>query len=249
MERIAFFVCAIARMLKDRKHVAVGANSPLQAAAALAAQALATDDMRVSILGTKRHSSFASFGDLFDCAATGRLDAFFLSPGQIDGQANINMVGIGTYPRFDVRWPGSHGAPLLYMLIPNIILFKEEHSPRTLVRAVDFVSAPGTSPPNVYRTGGPTTLLTGKACFSFDPAAARFTLESAHPGVGIDEILANTGFEFDHPSHVPVTAPPEADMLDVIRQHVVPRIRELYPQFADSLLGSANGYAESAPGV
>ena len=42
--------------------------------------------------------------DLFDCAGQGRIDAFFLSGGQIDGGANINLVGVGPYPRQTARW-------------------------------------------------------------------------------------------------------------------------------------------------
>ena len=57
-----------------------------------------------------------------------------------------------------------------------------EHSRRTLVEQVDFVSAPGTSPPNVYRRGGPIALVTPLCHFAFDKAKARFRLESVHPG-------------------------------------------------------------------
>jgi len=233
-----FGICAIARLLKGRKHVAVGANSPLPGTAALLAQALAGNGMRVSILGSHKHSSFTGLGDLFDCAALGRLDGFFLSPGQIDGQGNINMVGIGTYPNFDVRWPGSHGSPLLYMMIPNIILFKEEHSTRALVPKVAFISAPGVSEPNVYRPGGPGALVTGKACFSFDRKAARFRLESVNPGSTVEEIVANTGFTFDRPDQVPTTPPPDAEMVTLLRERVAAEIGALYPRFAKNLLAS-----------
>ena len=114
-------------------HVAVGANSPIPGCAALLAQALSDGATRVEILGSRKYSTFSGLADLFDCACTGRLDAFFLSPGQIDGCANINMHGIGDYPRLDVRWPGGHGSPLLYMMIPNIILFRPDHRRRSLV--------------------------------------------------------------------------------------------------------------------
>ena len=38
-----------------------------------------------------------------------------------------------------------------------------EHSRRTLVKQVDFISAPGKSEAGVYRTGGPVALLRGAA--------------------------------------------------------------------------------------
>src|SRR6201995_1921952 len=134
--------CFTADLVRGRKHVAVGANLPVAAAAALLARDLSGGELQVSILGSRKYSTFTKLGDLFDFASQGRLDGFFLSPGQVDGQANVNMIGVGSYPRLDVRWPGSHGSPLLYMMIPNIILFRDTHLKRTFVPKVDFVSAP-----------------------------------------------------------------------------------------------------------
>jgi len=48
--------------------------------------------------------------------------------------------------------------------VPKVILFRLEHSRRTLVAKVDFISAPGTSPHNVHRPGGPIALITIAAC-------------------------------------------------------------------------------------
>ena len=230
-----YLVCILARLLKERRHVAVGANSPIPGTAALLARELSGGVTRVEVLGSRKHCTFSGLGDLFDCASLGRLDAFFLSPGQIDGQANINMVGIGEYPNFDVRWPGGHGAPLLYMMIPNVILFRPDHRARTLVSKIDFVTAPGVSPRNVYHPGGPTSLVTGMARFSFDRDRGRFNLESTHPSYTLEEILENTGFDFDYPGSVPVTPSPDAQMLGLISDRVSDQIAELYPDFAASL--------------
>ena len=149
--------------------MAVGAASPIPAAAALLARSRSGGDLRVSLLGSREHSSFTDGGrELFDCAAQGRVDAFFLSGAQIDGMANINLVGIGDYPQSKVRLAGSFGSAYLYFLVPRVILFKPEHSTRTLVPRVDFVSAPGVSPAGVYRPGGPSALVTGRCVFDFD---------------------------------------------------------------------------------
>ncbi len=91
----------------------------------------------MSILGSRRHSSFTDGArELFDCAGQGRIDAFFLSGGQIDGGANINLVGVGDvadYPRAPARFPGSFGSAYLYFVVPRVILFHSEHTPRVLV--------------------------------------------------------------------------------------------------------------------
>ena len=119
----------------------------------------------VAVLGSREHNFFTNGAfELFDCAAQGRIDAFFLGGGQIDGQANINLVGqqvIIRGPR--VRWPGSFGSAFLYYAVPRVILFREEHSRRVFVDKVDFVSAPGTSE-GIVRTGGPYALLTFSRC-------------------------------------------------------------------------------------
>ena len=136
----------LAGMLAGLGHVAVGAASPIPGAAALLARARAGGRLRISLLGSERHNPFTDGNvELFDCAAQGRIDAFFLGGGQIDGAANVNLVGIGGYPQSRVRWPGSFGAAYMYFVVPRVILFREEHTPRVLVPKVEFVSAPGTS--------------------------------------------------------------------------------------------------------
>lgn len=229
-------VATIARLLEGCRSVVIGNASPIPGSAALLARELAGGAMRVTILGSREHTDFTNGGvETFDRAAQGRVDAFFLGGGQIDGEANINLVGAGEYPRGKVRWPGSYGSAYLYFLVPKVILFREEHTPRVMVRKVDFVSAPGTSPPGVYRPGGPWKLLTGLGLFAFDKSRKRFTLESVHPGRTVEEIVANTGFDFDRPASVPTTAEPEPRVLELIRGRIRDQIAETYPRFASSL--------------
>jgi len=235
-------ICTIARMLEGLGHVAVGASSPIPGAAALLARARSGGRLRVSLLGSEDHNFFTDGGrELFDCAAQGRIDAFFLGGGQIDGAANINLVGIGDYPRTAVRWPGSFGAAYLYFLVPRVILFREEHSPRVLVPKVDFISAPGASADNIYRPGGPHALVTSLCVFAFDRDRRRFRLASVHPGCTVEEVRANTGFAFDAADSVPATAPPDAEALALIRNSVGREIAEVYPQFASRLAARAAG--------
>jgi glutaconate CoA-transferase, subunit B len=229
-------VTVIARLLHGCAHVAVGASSPIPGAGALLARSQSGSTMRVSVLGSIKDNFFTSGGvELFDLAAQGRIDAFFLGGGQIDGQANINLVGAGPYPNNRVRWPGSFGSAYLYFLVPRVILFREEHTRRVMVPKVDFISAPGVSEPGVYRPGGPYALLTGLALFSFDRAQRRFRLDSVHPGHSLEEVRDNTGFEFDCPPDVPVTRKPDAAVLTAIRGRIREDIARTYPQFAARL--------------
>ena len=93
---------------------------------------------------------------------------------------NVNLVSIGDHDRPKVRFPGSFGSAYLYYVVPKVILFRTEHSRRTLVPKASFISAPGASEPNIYRPGGPVALVTNRCLFSF--ADGHFTLASVHPG-------------------------------------------------------------------
>ena len=110
----------------------------------------------------------------------------------------------------NARFPGSFGSAYLYYVVPKVILFRTEHSRRTLVPKVDPSSqrAGRQATPNVHRTGGPIALITNRCLFSFDRERRRFTLESVHPGHTVEEIVENTGFDFDRPADVPVTPAP-----------------------------------------
>jgi glutaconate CoA-transferase subunit B len=235
---------AVADLIGDVRHIAVGNASPIPAAAALLArergQGRPQGRPYVSLLGSPRHTFFTDGGrELFDCAGQGRIDVFFLSGGEIDGEGNVNLVSIGDYEKPTARFPGSFGSAYLYYVVPKVILFRIEHSRRTLVPKVSFISAPGGSDDNVPRTGGPIALITNRCLFSFDRARRRFRLESVHPGHTLAEVIVNTGFEFDRPPDVPVTPAPSPETLRLLRQAVAPELAEVYPQFAARVFGPA----------
>ncbi|MCB1365706.1 MAG: CoA synthetase [Rhodobacteraceae bacterium] len=233
-------ICTVADLLQGCRTIAVGASSPIPAAAAMLHRARAAvsgrPPVRISILGSVRHNFFTNgSAELFDSAAQGRIDAFFLGGGQIDGQGNINLVGTAPYPRSPLRWPGSFGSSFLYFMVPKVILFREDHDPRVLVDRVDFISAPGTSEPHVARPGGPHALVTGKALFRFDRDAGRFELSGLHPGHDLEAVRAATGFGFRHAPVPPVTPAPDAESLSLLRGPVRDTLAESYPGFAAQL--------------
>ena len=157
--------CVIARLLGGARHAAIGASSPIPAAGCFLHREK-DKTFRVSLQQRRAANPFTEGSrELFDLAGQGRIDTFFLGGAQIDGSGAINLV------RADGRrFPGSFGSAFMYPMVPGTILFREEHSRRTLVPKVDFVSARGT----------PKALLTGKALFSWQPGGKRFRLESFH---------------------------------------------------------------------
>ena len=240
VSREEFLICAISKLLSspDIRHVAVGAASPIPGAAALLAQASDNPDLRVSIIHGDTNNPFTDGGrELFDCAGQGRIDAFFLGGVQIDGAANINLVGLGEYPETTRRFSGSFGSAYMYFTVPNVFLFAHEHSPRVLVPKVDFISAPGTSPDDVARKGGPKYLVSDLAIMSFDAQTARFTLISVSPGHSVDEVIEKTGFDIDVSDAVAETGMPGLEQRELLKREVAPSIARTYPEFSARVFG------------
>lgn len=233
-------VHAIADLLSGCGNVAVGALSPIPGSAALLARALSGDRLQVTLLGSRRHNYFTDGGrELFDAAGQGRIDAFFLSGAQIDGGANINLTSIGDPDRPKTRFAGAFGSAYLYFVVPRVILFREQHDRTVFVRKVDYISAPGTSGPDVYRRGGPYALVTGLCVLHFDSTRGRFRLTSVHPGRSVEEVRDNTGFDFDLPETVPVTPLPPQPQRMLLRTRVAAEIAETYPRFAAQLFATS----------
>ena len=236
--REELLISVIAGLLEGCRNIAVGAASPIPAAAALLTQASSNGTARASILGSNAHNPFNDGGpELFDRAGQGRVDAFFLGGGQIDGEANINLVGAGPYPAAGTRFPGSFGSAYLYFMVPRVILFREEHSRRALVERVDFISAPGWSPPEIHRPGGPYALITSLCLFLYDRARRRFRLDGLLPGTSVEEVRDNTGFEFDCPEAIGELRPPGPERLSLLRSRIAGEVAETYPEFARARLG------------
>jgi glutaconate CoA-transferase subunit B len=232
--------CVIARLIGDARHVAIGAASPIPASGAFLLKHK-NPALRISLLAKRVGNPFTEGSrELFDLAGQGRIDVFFLGGAQIDGEANINLVEAE-----GKRFPGSFGSSYMYFSARKTILFRQEHSPRVLVKKVDFVSAPGWSPPQVQRRGGPAALLTGKALFRWQTDRRRFLLESVHPGCNAEDVRAQTGFGYDAPAIWPATAEPTQAELQLLRGPVAQVILENYPEFARRVWGAARGARES----
>jgi glutaconate CoA-transferase subunit B len=214
--------CVVASLIGDARHVAVGAASPIPATACALLKARGFP-LRVSLLHKRNGNPFTEGSrELFDLAGQGRIDVFFLGGAQIDGEANINLVRAEGH-----RFPGSFGSAFMYPVVRRTILFRDEHSRRTLVSRVEFVSA----------RGDPVALLTGRALFSWQKDQRRWLLASLHPEQTVKAIEENTGFDYDVPGDVPMTPVPSADDLALLRGPVATAIAADYPDFARRVWG------------
>ena len=233
-------VC-IARLIRavPTRHIAVGAASPIPAAACWLCVKQG-DPLRLSLLHKRTGNPFTEGSrELFDLTGQGRIDLFFLGGGQIDGQAHLNLIGTGEWPGMEVRFPGSFGSAFMYYMAGRTILLREEHSPRVLVDKVAHISAPGVSEPGVYRRGHAQALVTGRCVFDFHPERGRFALASVHAGETAESVRAMTGFDFDVPEGVGETPAPSQAELALLRGAVCDEMVETYPEFCNRVWGRA----------
>jgi glutaconate CoA-transferase subunit B len=66
--------------------------------------------------------------------------------------------------------------------------------------------------------GGPSAVITTLGVFRFDPTSREMVLARAHPGVAVDEIVAETGWPLRVAADIGETPPPTAAELAAIRR-------------------------------
>jgi len=132
--------------------------------------------------------------DFYDLATRGKLDLIYLGAAQIDAFGRTNVSAIGEWAHPKVRLPGGGGAAVMMPTAPRVALWRTEHSPRTLVEKLEFVTAAGNT----------VVLVTPYAVFERDPAKnERLHLATHRTDVTPAEIAARTGFAFDAARAVP----------------------------------------------
>jgi glutaconate CoA-transferase subunit B len=123
--------------------------------------------------------------DFYDLCARGGLDLVYLGCAQVDGEGRTNVSVIGDWRNPKVRLPGGGGAAVMMPTAKRVATWRTEHSPRTLVEKLDFVTA----------AGNLQTVVTPIAVFQ--KRGGRLALESWNPQVTREEVAQRTGFRFD----------------------------------------------------
>jgi glutaconate CoA-transferase, subunit B len=236
------FISTLAREIKDEDRVMLAVEVPLCLMAWLLAQKthapnsgswtlaggldprpsslpLSTADPRLLEGALSSHDLSTKVG----MARMGRYDIMFLSGVQIDQYGNVNNSAIGDFKRPKVRLPGGAGGAEMIHISPKTILYRTKHDKKTFVERVDFITYPGWIDSAGWRRGGPEKLITNLAVMAFDAKTKKIRLESVHPGVEVEEVVANTGFEFTIPKKVPKTEPPTQEQVELIRSKVDPQ--------------------------
>lgn len=150
----------------------------------------------------------------------GRIDVGFLSAAQIDRYGNLNSTVIGPYEHPKVRLPGAGGAPEIAAAAGEVLVMLR-HQRRMFVEAVDFVTSVGFGRDGKGRPGcwgaGPTAVITDLGILRPDPVTHELILTAVHPGVEVDRVVDETGWDLGVSPVVEVTDPPTAEELAVLR--------------------------------
>jgi glutaconate CoA-transferase, subunit B len=170
-------------------------------------------------------AGFNQNGWLFHLGTRGLLEC--VSSAQIGADGAINLSAIGSYERPKVRLPGGAGAPEVVQNYRRMVAYFTRHDRRTLVEKVDFATGRRTPIDSDLREGlglttGPILIVTPLAVMSKDSDERPFALESVHPGVDVEMVVENTGFELTVPSRPAVTAEPSADQVRLLREKIDP---------------------------
>ena len=108
------------------------------------------------------------------------------------------------------RGPGTIGINDIAVGVRDTYVFITAHDKRRLVEKVDFISHPGKKVcrENEFYGGGPKWIVTPKCIFDFDPDTLEARLAQVFPGVTVDDVKANTGFEVKTAKKVETVPPP-----------------------------------------
>jgi glutaconate CoA-transferase subunit B len=136
------------------------------------------------VLAEGSQSIFAN-EDFYDLCTRGRMDLCFLGAAQVDGLGHTNVSSIGDWHKPKVRLPGGGGGAVMLPTARRAVTWRTEHSRRTMVEKLDFLTA----------AGGMHGVVTPIAVFI--KRDERLALQSWHPQSSLDEVRARTGFSFD----------------------------------------------------
>jgi len=164
-------------------------------------------------------------GQMIDVMAflqQGRVQLGFLGAAEVDRFGNLNSTWGDRHGQTQ-RLPGSGGACDIACLAQRTVVLLAHERTRFRER-VGYITSPGNGPGSGWRTAqglplrsGPSALITTLGVLRFGSDGEAF-LASVHPGAGVENVLANTGWTLRVAEKVEETPPPTADELGAMRE-------------------------------
>lgn len=171
----------------------------------------------------QKNETWMGFSRIFDNVWSGRRHITG-GPTQIDrfGQSNISCLG-GSYQQPKVQMLGARGFPGNSISHANSFLVPS-HNKRVFVEGeCDMVCTIGYNPARTPKGHSLDDVdlrmvLTDLCVLDFGGPNYQMRVVSLHPGVSIDEVVDNTGFELHIPESIPETTAPTEQQLAIIAE-------------------------------
>ena len=184
---------------------------------------LAVCDMRTFYKGLVA----AGICDIMEAGQCGFVDYGFLGGAQIDMYGNLNSTIIGDdHDRPKVRLPGSGGGNDVGSTCWKTIIIMQ-HGKRRFMPKIDFITTPGyLSGPGAREEAGlppdtgPYRVVTDLCTLGFDETTKRMKLFALNPGIKINDVVENTGFELIIPDKIEQNDEPSIEELRILREEV-----------------------------
>ncbi len=234
-------VCAAAREIKDGERVFVGMRLPLLAyLVALGSHApTATGVFENGVIrDTPAEAPFVTMGDppnvqgAVSCGSmaavmallqSGRIDVGLIGGAEVDIYGNLNTTLVESGER-TTRLPGSGGGADIACLAGRLLILLP-HEKRRFKSKLSYLTSPGFGQGPGWREsrglvgGGPQAIITNLCIFDFDPATLEARVKSLHPGVKLEQVKENTGFDAISSPGAGTTPPPTPEELALVRRY------------------------------
>jgi acyl CoA:acetate/3-ketoacid CoA transferase beta subunit len=171
------------------------------------------------------YGAWLPFRTIFDVVWAGKRHAVMVA-SQIDRFGNHNFACIGPHAKPKAQLLGMRGAPgntinhITSYWIPN-------HSTKVFVDQVDVVSGVGYDRAKALGPRGARfheirRVISNLGVFDFDTPDNSMRLASVHPGISVDQVVENTGFELTIYGDVPESRLPSDEELRLMREVIDP---------------------------
>jgi glutaconate CoA-transferase subunit A len=246
--RDEIMVCALAHTLDDGAIATIGSASPLPSVAYLLAKLLWVPDLPIlsfngGLVDIGWRPMSLSYAELLDyrSAAThaggdetyhwyyqqGRITHEVVGTAQIDRRGATNTIAVRRGDGSLVRLPGQGGMADVANLHASFMVYLPRQGARNTVPTVDVRGATRTwhDPDLRRRRGllpGRMAVMTDLGQFEYDVERDALVLTHVHPGVTLDEVRENTGWELLVADDLRTTALPTTEELRALRQRVDP---------------------------
>ena len=236
-------ICTASRLMLDNTTAFIGTGIPMLAASLaqrMHAPNLVTifefggtgallDELPIAVGGQstfQRAIAATGICDVMETAQRGFIEYGFLGGAQIDPFGNLNSTVIGDYRHPKVRLPGSGGGNDVGSHCWQTIAIMR-HDTRRFVEEVDFITTPGyLSGPGTREAAGlppdtgPFRVVSNLAVLGFHPESKRMMLLATQPGVSVEDVIENTGFDLVIAEEVESNPPPTEDELQLLRDEI-----------------------------